>query len=121
MRCRLHAPEAEFFLTWGPPVKVNFELATANSVHGFTMARSTWSRIIYWAGVHCARAVHVQIFYACCSFVAPTGIAVATADSKFAGHMYATLAYMVFWLPFLGVQAARARTGKVYLRGVLRF
>ena len=27
------------------------------------MARSTWCRIIYWAGVDCARAVHVQIFY----------------------------------------------------------
>ena len=45
----------------------------------------------------------------------------ATADSKFAGHMYATQAYMVLWLPFLAVQAARARTGKVYLRRVLRF
>ena len=44
----------------------------------------------------------------------------ATADAKFAGHMYATPAYMFLWLPFVGVQAARARTGKVYLRGVLR-
>ena len=92
MGCRLHAPGAENFFSWGPPVKVNFELATPNSVHGFTMARSTWSRIIYLAGVHCARAVHVQIFYACCSFVALTGQMVATADFKFAGHMYATLA-----------------------------
>ena len=108
-------------MTWGPPVKVNFELATPNSVQGCTMARSTWRRIIYWAGVHCARAVHVQIFYTCCSFLAPTGQTVATADSKFAGHMYATPAYMVLWLPFLRVQAARARTGKVYLPGVLRF
>ena len=44
----------------------------------------------------------------------------ATADAKFAGHMYATPSYMFLWLPFVGVQAARARTGKVYLRGVLR-
>ena len=50
-------------MTWGPPVKVNFELATPNSVHGFTMARSTWSRIIYWDGVRCARAVHVQKYF----------------------------------------------------------
>ena len=82
-------------MTWGPPVKVNFELATPNSVQGGTMAKSTWRRIIYWAWVHCARAVHVQIFYTCCYFVAPTGQTVATADSKFAGHMYATPDYMV--------------------------
>ena len=25
-----------------------------------------------------------------------------TADAKFAGHMYATPAYMFLWLPFLG-------------------
>ena len=42
----------------------------------------------------------------------------ATADSKFGGQMYAIPAYMVFWLPFLGVQAARARTGKsLFARG----
>ena len=107
-------------MTWDPPVQGNFELGTPNSVHGYTLARPTWRRMIYWAGVHCARAVHVQIFYTCCSFVAPTGQTVATADAKFAGHMYATPSYMCLWLPFVGVQAARARTGKVYLRGVLR-
>ena len=51
----------EAVLTWGPPVKVNFELATPNSVNGCTLARPTWRRMIYCAGVHCARAVHVQV------------------------------------------------------------
>ena len=50
------------FLTWGPPVKVKFELATPNSVHGCTLARPTWHRIKKGARVHSARAVHVQVF-----------------------------------------------------------
>ena len=29
------------FLTWGPPVKENFELGTPNSVHGCALARPT--------------------------------------------------------------------------------
>ena len=53
----------EAVLTWGPPVKVNFELATPNSVHGCTLARPTWRRMKKGAGVHCARAVHVQLFF----------------------------------------------------------
>ena len=52
----------EAVLTWGPPVKVNFELATPNSVHGCTLARPTWRRMKKGAGVHGARAVHVQVF-----------------------------------------------------------
>ena len=52
----------EAVLTWGPPVKVNFELATPNSVHGCTVASPTWRRMKKGAGVHCARAVHVQVF-----------------------------------------------------------
>ena len=52
----------EAVLTWGPPVKVNFELATPNSVHGCTLARPTWRRMKKGARVHSARAVHVQVF-----------------------------------------------------------
>ena len=52
----------EGVLTWGPPVKVNFELATPNSVHGCTLARPTWRRMKKGAGVHGAHAVHVQVF-----------------------------------------------------------
>ena len=52
----------EAVLTWGPPVKVNFELATSNSVHGCTWARPTRCRMKKGAGVHGARAVHVQMF-----------------------------------------------------------
>ena len=52
----------EAVLTWGPPVKVNFEPATPNPVHGCTSARPTWRRMKKGAGVHCARAVHVQVF-----------------------------------------------------------
>ena len=47
----------EVVLTWGPPVKVNFELATPNSVHGCTWARPTWRRMKKGARVHSARAV----------------------------------------------------------------
>ena len=46
----------EAVLTWGPPVKVNFELATPNSVHGCTLARPTWRRMK--KGLGCI--VHVQ-------------------------------------------------------------
>ena len=53
------ARDEEDVLTWGPPVKVNFELATPNSVHGCTLARPTWRRMKKGAGVYCARAVHV--------------------------------------------------------------
>ena len=52
----------EAVLTWGPPVKVNFELATPNSVHGCTLARPTWRRMKKGARVHSARAVHMQVF-----------------------------------------------------------
>ena len=52
----------EAVLTWGPPVKVNFELATPNSVHGCTLARPTWRRMKKGARVHSARAVHLQVF-----------------------------------------------------------
>ena len=58
----LHAQEAENFLTRGPPVYGNFELGTRNSVRGCTLARPTWRRMKKGAGVHCARAVHVQVF-----------------------------------------------------------
>ena len=53
------------------------------------------------AGLHCARAVHVQMFCTCSSFAAPTGQMVRTADAKLAGHVYATPAYMYLWLPIL--------------------
>ena len=60
--CRVppaRARDEEAVLTWGPPVNVNFELATPNSVHGCTLARPTWRRMKKGAGVHGARAVHV--------------------------------------------------------------
>ena len=53
------------------------------------------------AGVHCARAVHVQMFCTFSSFAAPTGQTVRAADAKLAGYMYASPAYMLLWLPFL--------------------
>ena len=53
------------------------------------------------AGVHCARAVHVQMVCTFSSFAAPTGQTVRAADAKLAGYMYASPAYMLMWLPFL--------------------
>ena len=82
-------------------MKVNFELATPNSVRGYTLARPTWRRMKKAAGVHSARAVHVQMFCTCSSFAAPTGHTVRAADAKFTGYMSAFPAYMLLWLPFL--------------------
>ena len=83
------------FLKWGPPVQGNFELAPPNSVRGYTLARPTWRRMKKGAGMHCARAVHVQILCTCSSFAVPTGQTVGTADAKLAGHMYATTTFFV--------------------------
>ena len=57
-----------------------------------------------------------------------------TADPKLASHMYTSPVYVFSWLPSYGVavpvgrrlhapeaEAARARTRKVYSRGILRF
>ena len=98
------------FLTWGPPVKVKFELATPNSVHGCTLARPTWRRMIYWAGVHCARAVHVQVVCTYCCFGASTGQTVGTGDAKLAGHMHTASTCVPLWLTLLwGASCARQR------------
>ena len=53
------------------------------------------------AGVHYARAVHVQIFCTCFCFAALTGQTVGSAVAKLAGHMYTIPAHMFLWLPFL--------------------
>ena len=80
-------------------MKVNFELARPNSVHGCTLTMPTWRRMKKGAGVHCARAVHVQMVCTCSSFAAPTSHTVRAADAKLAGYMYASPAYMLLWLP----------------------
>ena len=99
-------------------MKVNFELATPNTVHGCTVARPTWRRMKKGAGVHCARAMHVQIFCICSSFAAPTGQTVGTADAKLAGHMSAIPAYMSLWLPFVrGAVCARQDWKSLFGRG----
>ena len=70
------------------------------------------------AGVHCARAVHVQVFCTCCYFAAPTGQTVRAADAKLAGHMYATPAYMYLWLPILSdAGCARQDRKSLFERG----
>ena len=99
-------------------MKVNFELATPNSVHGWTLATPTWRRMKKGAGMHCARAVHVQMFCICSSFAAPTGQTVSTADAKLAGHMSAIPAYMSLWLPFMrGAVCARQDRKSSFERG----
>ena len=45
----------------------------------------TWRGMTYWAGVHCARAVHVQVFCTYRSLPVPTGQTVVTAEAKLAG------------------------------------
>ena len=88
--CQLHAPRGEeAVLTWGPPMKVNFELATPNSVHGCTLASPTWRRMKKGTGVHCARAVHVQVVCTLKNSHAPTGQnGEAPLIPKLAGHMH---------------------------------
>ena len=85
-------------------MKVNFELATPNSVRGCTLALPTWCRMKKGAGVHCARANILHLS----SFAAPTGQTVPAADAKLVGHMHASPAYMFLWLPFVwGAGCAR--------------
>ena len=70
------------------------------------------------AGVHCARAVHVQIFCTCWSFAAPTGQTVRAADAKLEGHMYAIPAYIFLWLLFLwGAGCARQGRKSLFEKG----
>ena len=70
------------------------------------------------AGVHCARAVHVQIFCTCWSFASPTGQTVRAADAKLAGHMYAIPAYIFLWLLFLwGAGCARQGRKSLFEKG----
>ena len=102
-------------------MKVNFELATPNSVRGCTLAMPTWCRMKKGAGVHCARAVHVQIF-------APVVLLPLLQARRYAPLM--PNLQVTCMLPqhicfcgcrSCGVQAARDKTGKVYSRGILRF
>ena len=54
------------------------------------MARPTWRRMKLGDGVHCARAVHVQVFCTCRSFATSTGQTVVTTDAKLGSQMYRT-------------------------------
>ena len=109
------------FLTRGPSVEGNFDLGTPNSVHGYTLARPTWRRMKKGAGMHCARAVHVQMFFTCSAFAATTGQKVGSADARL--QVTCMLPQPICFCGYRSctMQAARARTGQVYLRGVLRF
>ena len=104
----------EAVLTWGPPVKVNFELATPNSVHGCTLARPTWRRMKKGAGLHGARAVHVQVFSTHHFLAALRG----TRDAPpIPNSQVARIPYQlkIHWeCHFRGLQAARARGGKSF-------
>ena len=67
--------------------------------------------------------MHVQCTCKCFVplFFPPAGQTKATDGPKHESYTYATPICVLFWLPFLGVQDARARTEKLYSRGVLRF
>ena len=87
-------------MTRGPPVKVNFELATPNSVHGCTLARPTSPYEERGWDALCTCSARANVL-ALLPFPASTGKTVGTADTKLTGHMYATPAYILLWLPFL--------------------
>ena len=78
----------EDVLTWGPPVKVNFELPTPNSVPGCTLARPTWRRMKKGPRVQSGRAVHVQVVCTLKNSHAPPGQTGGTTDPKLAVHMH---------------------------------
>ena len=102
----------EAVLTWGPPVKV--ELATPNSVHGCTLSRPTWRRMKKGAGVHGARAVHVQVFSTHHFLAALRGTRVAPPIPN---SQVARIPYQlkIHWgCHFYGVQVARARGGNPF-------
>ena len=71
-------------------------------------------------------SVHVQrtckCFASFCSFAAPAGKTMCTTGPKLAGHTYAALICMLFWLPFSwDAGCTRQDRKKLYSRGVLRF
>ena len=66
---RLHAPEAESFLTCCPPVLGTFELGTPNSVHGCTLPRPTWPSNPGGVPFPLVRA---KVFSGCCPLSPPS-------------------------------------------------
>ena len=71
--------------------------------------------------MQCARAAHVQVFCTYCCFGAPTGQTVGTGDAKLVGHMHTAPTCVHLKSLMLWVQTARARTAKLYSRGILWF
>ena len=66
--------------------------------------------------MHCARAVHVQMFCTYSFFAAPTGQTECAADAKLAGNMYATPGYMFLWLPFVWGAGCARQDPKNFIR-----
>ena len=70
--------------------------------------------------MHCARAVHVQMFCTCSFFAAPTGQTVGTTDARSGSHLSAIPAYMLLWLRFLwGTVCMRQGRKSLFERGPL--
>ena len=71
--------------------------------------------------MHCARAVHVQMFFSRNPLAATTSQKVGTADARRAGHMYATTTYLFLWLPFLYDAGCARQDRTSEFERVLRF
>ena len=95
-------------------MKVNFELATPNSVHGCTLARPTWRRMKKGAGVHSARAVHVQVFSTHHFLAALRGTRVSPPIPNSQVARMLCLLIILWGCHLCGVPAARARGGKPF-------
>ena len=64
--------------------------------------------------------MHVQVLCTHCSFVAPTGRTVGTADAKLASHIYTGSTCVPLWLPFLWcADCARQDRTSLFERGLL--
>ena len=72
--------------------------------------------ILYFSGVHVARGTwHVPPSKGLHKLLAnPAGQTGGPTDPKFASHTCTAPTCVLLWLPFLWVQAARARFGKLF-------
>ena len=95
-------------------MKVNFKLATPNSVHGCTLASPTWRRMKKGAGVHGARAVHVQVFLTHHFLAALRGTRVTPPIPNSQVTRIPYQIKILLGCQLCGVQVARARGGKTF-------
>ena len=94
---------------------------SARAMHGCTLARPTWHSMKKGAGVHGARAVHVQVFSTHHFLAALRGTRVAPPIPNSQVTRIPYQLKILLGCHLCGVPAPRARGGKPFSPGVLRF